>query len=101
VEEKSLSAKDLMGIFLLNYRFTHTLNHFLFHMPEILDTAGVGMAVILQAANSVGEAPKLPPRFGNLHIISPPSLRLEGKYVDVELELKDGKWNVSSVTTTS
>jgi hypothetical protein len=96
IENKSLSSDNLTGIFMLNYRFAHTLNHFLFHMPEILNKAGICIAVIPHFSTS-GEAPRLPERFGNLTLITPPSLRLEGKHVELELELQDGKWNVASV----
>ena len=75
------------GIFVLNYRFTHTLNHVLFHMPELLEAAHISICIIPQASDSTLH---LPERFGNLSIVSPRSLRSDGSYTVLDLALTEG-----------
>lgn len=91
----SLSAAN--GIFVLKYKFAHTLNHFLFHMPESLEAAGINCIVIPPSESTVGEGLKLPATFGSFSIVQPGSLRNEGKYSTIRLELVEGSWNVVSV----
>ena len=45
LENKKISSNKPQGIFILNYKYTHTLNHFLFHMPELLEDAGVHVCI--------------------------------------------------------
>ena len=95
--QPDVSSVPASGIFILNYKFAHTLNHFLFHMPERLDSAGVTLCIIPAPVSAVGEALRLPSSFGKLSIVVPPSLKTEGKYAVVSLSLVDGKWEVDSV----
>lgn len=72
-----------LGLFCLNYKFSFTLNHFLFHTPEALAKAGVGVAVI---APPFGEMqaqtrPKLPKAFNGMTIVDCGSLRDSGSFV--------------------
>ena len=93
-----------LGIFALNYKYSHTLNHFLFHIPEELHQANVSVAVIPPPCSSINaedgtsfEAPKLPSSFGNLHIISPGSLR-RGQYAIMDVILDDdNRWSVTNI----
>ena len=71
-----------LGLFCLNYKFSFTLNHFLFHTPEALAQAGVGVAVI---APPFGEMqaqtrPKLPEAFNGMTIVDCGSLRDSGSF---------------------
>lgn len=70
------------GIFILAYKFTHTLSHILFHMPEVLDDAGVKLCII---PSSSEDARRLPSRFGKLDLLVPLSLRKTGAYSIVEI----------------
>jgi hypothetical protein len=54
------------GIFTLLYQFSHTLNHFLFHLTEELEAAGIELCII--CSSNAEEASRLPSRFGNLQI---------------------------------
>jgi hypothetical protein len=85
------------GIFLLNYKYTHTLNHFLFHMPDILEKADVSLMVLHSTESKL----PLPSTFSNFHIIVPPSLKNEGKFALVEFQFEQGKWTVTTATITS
>ena len=111
-----------LGLFALNYKYSHTLNHFLFHMPEELERSQVGVAVVPPpCASEVGAAnenenenesenllayapapPTLPASFGNLHIVSPGSLRRSGTYavLTVAQNAADA-WEVASVVSCS
>ena len=82
------------GIFMLDYKFTHTLSHFLFHMTEGLESAGINLCII--PPNSE-DSKRLPKKLGNLHILVPPSLRVEGGYCVVEM-VRDGEtWQVQNI----
>ena len=92
------------GIFVLNYKFSHTLNHLLFHLPEKTRQAGISLAIIPPPVTEHGEEPhpnpvKLPPKVGNLSIISPKSLRQGGHYLEVVLKREDSnaEWAVREV----
>ena len=65
------------GIFLFSYKFTHTLNHFLFHMGDDIVKSKVNIVII---PPSTEDALRLPPVFGPLKIIVPKSLRDGGNY---------------------
>jgi hypothetical protein len=84
------------GIFTLLYRFSHTLNHFLFHLTEELEDAGIELCII--CSSNAEEASRLPSKFGNLQIISPGNLQL-GCYtlVDLEFDTSIKKWKLASV----
>lgn len=83
------------GIFMFDYKFTHTLSHFLFHMVEGLEGAGVNLCVIPPNGE---DSKRLPKKLGNLHILVPPSLRVEGGYCTVEMARDGAKWVVQSIT---
>ena len=85
------------GIFVLNYKFAHTLNHFLFHMSYVLEKEGIELAVI--TSDNLEETSRLPVKFGNLNIVAPKSLRLGGFYSFVEMEFVDDKWRVQSISS--
>jgi hypothetical protein len=86
------------GIFMLNYRYSHTLNQLLFHMGESLDGAGVRLCVLCSA--DCPETDRLPPKFGNFHIAAPKSLRQTGGYtvVDIAFNEATAAWDDITVT---
>lgn len=105
------------GIFVLNYRYTHTLNHFLFHMPELLENAGINICIALSVpapnnasvsgSDSSGSdrpgaqsAPlHLPARFGSLNIVTPVSLRQTKQYIILNMEQNElSEWVLDSTT---
>lgn len=97
-----------LGIFCLNYKFAFTLNHFLFHIPEELESTGVRVAIIASqppspsgagiGSESTQQRPKLPAKIGNIHIVNCGSLR-EGAYavLTVAIDTQSQKWGVESV----
>jgi hypothetical protein len=72
------------GIFALSCKYAHTLNHFLFHMPEAIEKAGVKVCIIPPAPDST-EPARLPKTFGNMTIAALGSLRLKSQYTVLEL----------------
>jgi len=88
------------GIFVLNYKYAHTLNHFLFHMSEQVQRANLRLCVIPPTSGGIGEPVRLPTKFGTLNIAALGSLRLGGFYTVVELELKEEeeRWDVVSIS---
>jgi len=89
------------GIFVLNYKFSHTLNQFLFHMSDVLEKKGVDLAVI--TSSNPEETSRLPLKFGSLSIAAPKSLRHGGFYTSVQMDY-DGDhsmWRSTSITTES
>ncbi|KAJ1418557.1 hypothetical protein B484DRAFT_453656 [Ochromonadaceae sp. CCMP2298] len=85
------------GIFMLNYRYSHTLNQLLFHMGESLDSAGVRLCVL---CSDSPETDRLPAKFGNYHIAAPKSLRETGGYtvVDIAFNEDTAAWDEITVT---
>lgn len=78
------------GIFLLNYKFIHTLNHFLFHMGEEIAASKVNLVIV---APKTEDALRLPSTFGKLQIVVPKSLREGGNYCTVRLKkTEDNSW---------
>eukprot|EP01041_Mallomonas_annulata_P011834 gene11834-24814_t len=85
-------------LFILNYKFAHTLNQFLFNNSNILQKAGISLCI---APNSMQtNAPDIPSKIGNIPFIVPQSLRL-GHYVIIDMNLTncDGaeSWKISQV----
>ena len=103
--DSEVEDKNALGIFALNYKYSHTLNHFLFHLPEEIEQASIRVAIIpppcssvVTTSETVVEAPKLPNTCGNLHIVSPGSLCREGQYAIMEVELDNNdQWNVKKI----
>lgn len=93
---QSASSQDT-GIFMLNYRFSHTLNQLLFHMQRELDSAGTSLMII--SSVDCAETARLPVKFGKLHIAAPKSLRDGGHYVvvNVSYDPAAGKWSDISI----
>lgn len=87
-EEHDSSIKQF-GIFVLDYKFAHTLNHFLFHMSNVLAECGVQLCILPKKENV-----QFPPRIGNLTIVEAPSLRNEEKYVIIEFEKEGSSWKI-------
>mmetsp|Transcript_26191 Transcript_26191/g.26436 ORF Transcript_26191/g.26436 Transcript_26191/m.26436 type:complete len:324 (-) Transcript_26191:12-983(-) len=91
-----------MTIFLLNYKYAHTLNQFLFHHTSLLQRAGVGLC-IAPSAMDMEKPPELPNAIGNIMFAVPKSLRL-GYYTTVVMHLiqhEDGvqRWSVLNIDT--
>ena len=107
---EAVDHEPSLGLFALNYKFSHTLNHFLFHMPEDLERSRIGVAVVAPpcASDVAGSedsefpAPKLPEKFGALNIVSPGSLRRNKTYsvLTVTQNAADA-WEVASVVSCS
>eukprot|EP01036_Dinobryon_divergens_P025120 gene25120-33638_t len=87
------------GIFMLNYKFAHTLNQFLFHLSDKLERAGIDL-VVITSDNLDETSSRLPSTFGSLHIVAPKSLRLGRFYSVVEMvfEADSNRWKVESVS---
>lgn len=85
------------GIFMLNYRYSHTLNQLLFHMGPDLEAAHVALCIISSA--DCPETSRLPVKFGKLHIAAPKSLRQGGNFlvVDIEYNAASQAWDKISV----
>lgn len=75
------------GIFMLHYRFSHTLNQLLFHMPHDLDNAGITLCII--SSCDCPETARLPTKFGKLNIAAPKSLRRDGQYLVVDITFNE------------
>lgn len=94
------------GIFLFNYKYVHTLNHFLSYQHDLVSRAAVKLAVIPivpinDDKNTLsGNTLRLPASYGGLKIASPKSLRKVGGYTVVEMvrNVSDGLWHVSEVS---
>jgi hypothetical protein len=94
--DQSDETKNDTGIFVLNYRYAHTLNQFLFHMTDDLDQAGIDLVVIASPTTS-SELTRLPKKFGRLSIVAPKSLR-RGFYSTVELARNEaGAWSTALI----
>lgn len=78
-------------LLLFNYKFPSTLNQLLFHMPDLIKD--IVLCVIIQAE---GSDINLPAKIGNnMLLLSPKSMRREGLYYEIQLELNgSGAWNV-------
>lgn len=107
------------GIFILNYKYLHTLNHFLFFQNDLLQSSKIKLAIILSppiSSSSSSSSPpsssfsdtqqdnnqkdssiKLPTQLRGLTIVSPPSLRLTSKYNVVILNKINENWEVMEV----
>jgi hypothetical protein len=106
-EERSSEAPTVpniesSGIFALNYKFSHTLNQFLFHMSDQLNENGINLAIISSVSNR-NEVTRLPKKFGNLSIAALSSLR-EGFYTTIDMEntvsSSGGKsWKTTNIET--
>lgn len=102
----STSSFPPNGIFLLNYKYTHTLNHFLFFQNDLLQSVRIKLAIIPTPSpsptSSTGESSQseplvLPKQFRGITIVSPPSLRLQGGYSVVTLTQLADRWEVVEV----
>lgn len=98
VTTTAASEEVVTSIFALNYQYAHTLNHFLFHLSDELQRAGVNVAIITSCLTSE-ETARLPKKFGPLAIIAPGSLKGGGDYclLDLQLDSDSGRWIVDKV----
>ncbi len=88
------SVNDV-GIFLLNYRYAHTLNQFLFHMNDEIESANIDLCIIVSHATN--DIARLPKKFGKLSIVAPKSLR-QGYFTTVEISrVEGGKWTTTMI----
>ena len=71
------------GIFVLNYKYIHTLNNVLFHMTDVLVSSGLVNLIIPHVTD---EALRLPTKLGNLSLILVKSLRNGGNYTTISME---------------
>jgi hypothetical protein len=86
-------------IFVLNYRYPHTLNSFLFHMTEQLQMANVNICIVTQSTDE--SRLKLPQTLGNLNILAPPSFKNERKFLLVSMAYVNGVWKLEHSETQS
>lgn len=102
-ENQKLSAYEGSGIFALNYKFSHTLNQFLFHMQDHLDTAGIDVCILSCVDPNDDTVTRLPAKFGKLSIVTPKSLRNGGNYtvIDLNLDTSGKKWQVVGIDNLS
>mmetsp|Transcript_13793 Transcript_13793/g.22971 ORF Transcript_13793/g.22971 Transcript_13793/m.22971 type:complete len:281 (-) Transcript_13793:1947-2789(-) len=98
-KDPSVSKGVPSGIFALNYRFSHTLNHVLFHMGERLDSAGVNICIL--SSVDCPETDRLPAKFANFHLVAPKSLRVGGYYttLDVSFNETTKAWDLIKIET--
>jgi hypothetical protein len=83
------------GVFMLNYAHAHTLNQFIFHKRELLKKSGVTMCIVPRKCG----IQCIPSKIDELHIIVPPSLKKERKYVVVDLKCDSNSvWQLESST---
>lgn len=106
--ENTVDNNMMSNIFLLNYHYSHTLNHFLFHMTSQLEEANIHLAIITTSSQSTtnsnqssipitNELDRLPSKFGNLNILVPKSLRRYGYYSIVDIAYDDVKMSWSNI----
>jgi len=95
--DEDLLSMQQLGMFALNYKFSHTLNHFLFHTPEKLAACRVKLAIIAHPVDLPNPV-NLPAKIGALNICNPGSLRMNGDYSVVSLHQNDenGSWEIES-----
>jgi hypothetical protein len=82
------------GIFILNYKYSHTLNHVLFHIPEVLNDSNINICVI---PSNTEESKRLPSKLGKLNLIVLKSLKNGGNYTILNLVNKNLSWNVLNI----
>lgn len=82
------------GVFVFNYKFAHSLNHFLFFQSDVAREACLRLLVIPSFVDSNFEFPKT---HSGYSIVAPRSLRLLGGYCTAQLELQGGVWTATSV----
>jgi len=74
------------SIFLLNYKYSHTLNHFLFHSVNQLNDAGVNLCII-SSTSTEGSGVIFPETLHGLALANPHSLQL-GYYLVIDFKLQ-------------
>ena len=86
------------SIFLLNHRYMHTLNSFLFYRQELLEQAGIVLCVIPRSDEVTA---RLPTKMGNINFLVPKSLRQGGHYSFADFEItEDGPWALTKIEST-
>lgn len=98
-EEESSTAKldtsSTSGIFCFNYKFTHTLNYFLFHMRDEVAKSKINLCIIPPVNEDVL---RLPLVFGGLQIMVPKSLIDGGNYCTLSVEkIDDLDWKATKI----
>jgi hypothetical protein len=88
------------GIFMFNYKYVHTLNHFLFFQSELIHDASIKLAIVPVPLDHEKNSLELPKSYKGLRIVSPKSLRRQGGYsvVEVVRDDSDGGWAVTDVS---
>jgi hypothetical protein len=93
--ELIISSPQKNGIFILNYKYLHTLNHFLFFSQDIIES----LSLIIIPTKNVGNM-NLENHFPNIKIVQPQSL-IDGLYSIVELEYENvhtsSRWTVTGI----
>lgn len=95
---KSVSPPALFGLFALQYYYSHTLNHVLFHMMKELTYAQI--KVCLLSSRNVEELNRLPTTLGGLSLVNVKSLQ-QGFYSVLEIQRDQSSdiWKVFSNNT--
>lgn len=94
MDNKVNNISNKTGIFILNYKYSHTLNHVLFHMPEILSDNNINICVI---PSNTEESKRLPQKLGKLNLIVLKSLKDGNNYTILNLVYENLNWNVLSI----
>lgn len=90
-----VETSSASGIFLFNYKFTHTLNYFLFHMKDEILKSKINLCIIPPINEDIL---RLPSVFGSLQIIVPKSLIVGGHYCTLCMEKLEGcDWKATMV----
>ena len=82
-------------IFILNYKYMHTLNKFIFHRPELLVRAGVNICILPQANDITSRLDNKV--LNGITFVVIDSLRKEGKFTQIKLDRndEDGTWKLN------
>ena len=87
------NSNQYNGIFVFNYKYTHSLNKFLFY-PEIVNTDNIRLLLVPSISE---EASRLPKSYGNYRILVPKSFSTTGLYHKVVMKSLENQWTVVDI----
>lgn len=87
------------NIFVFNYKYAHSLSHFLFHSTTEIEASRVKLCIIPCVNSHNSDALRLPNKFGDLHIAVVKSLRQTGEYLEINFENHEesGVWSIRDI----
>ena len=87
------NSNQYNGIFVFNYKYTHSLNKFLFY-PEIVNTDDIRLLIIPSMSD---EASRLPKSYGNYQILVPKSFSTTGVYHKIVMKSLQNQWTILDI----